>query len=88
MEENKKYKVTIVIDGESAHNLFAVGPTDLKDFFLPEHLGVNPDDVRSIHMNEDLNEDELGDVLFGRRQSFQHKDNYHRDDDVSDGNND
>lgn len=40
--ENKNYNVIITIDGQSAQDLFAVGPNDLKDYFLPEQLGIDP----------------------------------------------
>lgn len=71
--------MVIEIDGESANDLFAVGPTDLLEFFLPEKLGVNPKDVKSISFKEDLTVDEYGEYLIRERNRSGHKDNYYRD---------
>jgi hypothetical protein len=53
----KKMKCVIVIDGESANELFAVGPKDLRDHFLPNDLHVQSADVVKIHF-EELKRDE------------------------------
>ncbi|AXJ12495.1 hypothetical protein [Streptococcus pluranimalium] len=45
-------QVTIKIDGASADELFAVGPNDLLNYFLPEALGVKKEDVVSIYMSD------------------------------------
>lgn len=74
-----KYKLVIEIDGDSASDLFAVGPTDLLEFFLPEKLGVNPKDVKSITFKEDLTVDEYGEYLMSERTRSCHTDNYYRD---------
>ena len=70
----KDYKLVIKIDGESAKELFAVGPNDLKDYFLPKHLGVAPNDIVKITFHEDV---PPVDILF--KPTSIHKDNYYRD---------
>lgn len=46
--EREKWTVTIVIDGESAEELFAVGPNDLREYFLPKLLNVKSKDIKKI----------------------------------------
>lgn len=46
MREN--VTLVIKIKGDSARKLLAVGPEDLRDFFLPERFGVQKTDVDSI----------------------------------------
>jgi hypothetical protein len=81
---NKKMKLTIIIDGESARNLFAVGPNDLKNYFLPEFLQVDSNDVKTIYFQEDLTPEEFGETIgLGKdlkeiRGRTVHKDNYSR----------
>ena len=70
----KDYKLTIIIDGESAKELFAVGPNDLKDYFLPEYLNVDPNDIAKITFHEDV---PPMDILFKPKSI--HADNYYRD---------
>lgn len=41
-------RLCIMIEGESAENLFAVGPNDIKSYFLPKGLKVKPSDVKQI----------------------------------------
>ena len=50
----KEYSLTITIDGESAKDLFCVGPNDLVQYFLPEYLNVDPDDVVKVVFHEDV----------------------------------
>ena len=69
----KEYKLTITIDGESAKDLFAVGPDDLVQYFLPEHLNVNPNDVVKVVFHEDIPPMER---LFN--ETSIHADNYYR----------
>lgn len=73
------YKLIIVIDGESANSLFACGPQDLKEYFLPNGLKVTPDDIRKITFEEDLSPEELSEVIFRGRSYKVHSDNYYRD---------
>lgn len=70
----KDYNLTITIDGESAKELFAVGPNDLKDYFLPEYLNINPNDIARISFLEDVPPTES---IFKQRSV--HVDNYYRD---------
>ena len=54
-------KLIIVIEGESAKELFAVGPKDMKEWFLPnECLHVKSEDVKSIRFEEVIERDGLG----------------------------
>jgi hypothetical protein len=41
----------IIIDGESEKGMFAAGPTDIRNHFLPK-IGVRPKDVQSITFSE------------------------------------
>ena len=51
----------IIIGGESAKELFAVGPKDLKEWFLPnECLRVKSEDVKSIVFKEVVERDVHG----------------------------
>ncbi len=70
MEANMR--CTIVIDGESAEDLFAVGPVDLRTHFLPKDLHVNEKDIVRVTFAEGSMIDGTGTV---------HKDNYVRDED-------
>ena len=58
-------KLTITIDGPSAEDLFPVGPNDLLNYFLPEKLGIDPKDVKSIR-------------FIDADKNIQHADNYYR----------
>ena len=58
-------KLIISIDGQSATDLFPVGPKDLLNYFLPEKLGINPNDVVSIQFTD-------------AKKRIEHADNYHR----------
>lgn len=60
MSKTEKMELNIVIDGDSADELFAVGPIDLRDFFLPEKLGVKSSDVKSINFHKIIERDENG----------------------------
>ena len=54
-------KLIIVIEGESAKELFAVGPKDMKEWFLlNECLHVKPEDVKSIIFQEVVERDGIG----------------------------
>lgn len=68
-------KLFIVITGDSAEELFAVGPNDLKDYFLPKGLNVKPEDVAKIHF-EQVTERKPGHLLASKY--IVHKDNYSR----------
>jgi hypothetical protein len=62
----------IIIEGESAEELFAVGPIDLRDYFLSESLHVKPADVKSIQFNKVEKWDSIGVPIEG----IKHKDNF------------
>ena len=70
----KDYNLIIKIDGESAKELFAVGPSDLRDYFLPEYLSVDSNDIAVIAFHEDV---PPMDRLF--KPTSIHVDNYYRD---------
>lgn len=53
-------RLCIVIQGVSAEELFAVGPNDLRDYFLPEHLDVNPADVQQVSFRQTIETDSSG----------------------------
>ena len=76
---NKNFRLTIIIDGDSANELFLVGPKDLK-FFLKEHFNVKPKDIKTIAFEEDLSAEEFSGYIFGERGRAVHKDNYFRGD--------
>ena len=69
----KDYELIIKIDGESAKELFAVGPNDLRDYFLPEYLSIDPNDIARITFHEDV---PPMDTLF--KPISAHVDNYYR----------
>lgn len=50
-------KVVIVIDGESAEDLAAVGTGDLLNHFLPKGLKVNKKDIAKIQIEEIKNKE-------------------------------
>ena len=77
---NKKFKLTIVIDGKSAKELFNIGPKDLK-LFLKEKFNVDKKDIKTIAFEEDLSAEEFGSYIFGERTRTIHKDNYFRGED-------
>lgn len=77
---DKQFRLTIVIDGASANELFLVGPKDLK-FFLKEHFNVNPKDIKTLAFEENLNAEEFGGYILGERSRAVHKDNYFRGED-------
>jgi len=76
-----KMKMSIVIDGDSVDELFAIGPRDLLQTFLPDRFDVDPKDVVHIMFQEDLTADEFGEHIMGNRSRTIHKDNYFRDKD-------
>lgn len=76
---DKKFRLTIVIDGKSANELFAVGPKDLA-YFLKEKFNVLKKDIKIIAFEEDVDSDEYMEVLTGKRPRLIHKDNYFRGD--------
>jgi len=51
--------LVIIIDGPSADALMAVGPIDLRDHFLANHLGIDPKDVARITFKQELGETPL-----------------------------
>jgi len=76
-------KVVIVIDGDSAADLFAVGPKDLREHFMPKQWGVDPKDVKKIHFEELKRDGKIistHDALMkkGPYTRINHKDNYER----------
>lgn len=83
MGKRGDWQCIIVIDGDSASKLFAVGPNDLKGYFLPDRLDVAVEDVQRLVFVEDLSDEEnakrvshmceTGDLI-----SSGHKDNYNR----------
>lgn len=77
---DKKFKLTIIIDGKSANELFNVGPKDLK-LFIKERFNVNEKDIKTIAFEEDLSAEEFGSYIFGERTRTIHKDNYFRGED-------
>ena len=70
----KDYRLVITIDGDSAKELFAVGPNDLREYFLPEYLNIAPEDIARISFHEDIPPMES---LF--KPTSIHKDNFYRD---------
>ncbi len=64
----------IVIDGKSAEELFAAGPIDMKDYFLPDKLGVRSEDVKEITFRKVTERTEFGVPT----REIHHKDNYVR----------
>lgn len=74
-ESTDKMKLVIVIDGDSADELFAVGPVDLRDYFLPEKLQVKSEDVKEIRFQKVVERDSMG---FPSKY-IKHVDNFRRD---------
>lgn len=77
-------KCVIVIDGESAKELFAVGCKDLRDYFLPEDLHVKATDVSSIHFEElrrNGKEISFSEAILSSEpyEVITNKENFHRD---------
>jgi hypothetical protein len=76
-------KCWIIIDGESAKELFAVGGKDLVNYFLPKQLGVKSKDIVSIDF-EELRRDgkviTLADAVLGNKpyEIIKSKDSYKR----------
>jgi len=60
----------ITIQGNSANELFAAGPVDLRDYFLKEYLHVEPSDVKHIQFTQLK---QLGEPL---GPQIVHKDNF------------
>lgn len=69
MSNTDKMKLYLIIEGESAENLFAVGPNDLLNYFLPEKFNVKSNDVVQIRF--ECPSDEEGKIIV-------HKDNYYK----------
>lgn len=74
--DKEPMKLFITITGGSAEELFAVGPNDLKDYFLPKGLNVKPEDVARIHF-EQVTERKPNHLL--PSEYIVHKDNYSRE---------
>lgn len=64
-------KLIIEIDGESAINLFAAGPNDLRTHFIPNGLLIHEQDIRRVEFREVSDDDPF--------ETTVHADNYHRD---------
>lgn len=45
-------KMVLVIDGESANELFAVGVKDLANFFLPRRMNIKTKDIKRLWFEE------------------------------------
>jgi hypothetical protein len=45
-------KLVICIEAEDLSELFAVGPKDLKEYFLPKWFGIKPSDVKACWFEE------------------------------------
>jgi hypothetical protein len=71
----EKMTLRITIDGDSADELFAVGPIDLRDHFLPKELNVKSSDVKSITFSQVTECDEDG----WPTKRMEHRDNFRRD---------
>jgi len=68
-------KLLIVIEGESADELFAVGPKDLKEHFLPKYLKVKSSDVEKCWF-EELTDEEYQKKIKGEKYTaVKHADN-------------
>ena len=68
----KKPIIHIKIDGESAKTMYAAGIEDLKDYLLPELLGIKKEDIKELAITQ-LSDEELGLEWCGL------KNNYYRD---------
>jgi hypothetical protein len=69
-------KLVIVIKGDSADELFAVGPKDIKNHFLPKYLGVKSKDVKKCWF-EEITEKEFEKKISGEKYMITtHKDNF------------
>lgn len=78
MSKDTKYQVSIVIDGESAKKLFAIGPNEILNFLLPTRLDVATKDVEHVIFQENLSPEETVKVILGKKTTIEHKDNYFR----------
>jgi len=65
-----KMVLHITISGESAEELFAVGPEDLKNYFLKEYLNVDPDDIKHISFNKRKEADNPFGVVTVHKDNF------------------
>ena len=50
-----KMKFVLVVEGDSAEELFAVGPKDLMNHFLPKHLFIKKKDVKRCWFEKNSN---------------------------------
>lgn len=73
-------QLTIKIDGDTAKELFAVGPNDLLNYFMPNIWGIDQKDVVSIYFSDwkDRIDGKVTDDL-DEGDYIVHSDNYHRD---------
>lgn len=73
-------KLVIVIDGESASDLFACGVKDIMNHFLPEGLKVKTSDIKQCWF-EETKPEEKEKKLRGEKYIYTiAKDNFYRDD--------
>ena len=72
-------KLVMVIDGQSAEDLFAVGPTDLREHFLKEYLHIDPYDVAKCVFEEVDAKARISGLPY---DVITHKDNYNRDEHI------
>lgn len=83
LEVRTDMKLVIVIEaeGEAMDSMFAVGPNDLRNHFIPEWMGFKPDDIKRIHF-EELRRDgkiiSIGDAILGegKYEKITHKENF------------
>ena len=79
-------KLVLVIDGQSANDLFAVGPKDIREYFGPEEWGIRTKDIAKCHFEElqDIDgniittRDTFGRLSGGKYKVITHPDNYER----------
>jgi hypothetical protein len=70
-----KMKFVLVVEGESAEELFAVGPKDLMNHFLPKDLNIKKEDVKKCWFEKNSDPDAF---LEGREYTItKHNDNFY-----------
>lgn len=53
-------RLFIAIDLEDESELFAIGPKDLRDHFLPEWMGIKPEQVKRVCFSQITETDDSG----------------------------
>jgi len=73
-------KMLVLIEREELDELFAVGPNDLKNHFLPKWMGIAPADVKSVKFWEIRRNGKIISnseaLIGGEYESTTHKDNF------------